>query len=245
MPGIYTSGKGSIAIDQGTAQGAPLEDMTGIQGPQGLAYDIGAYEYSIIPINVVGISANLTSSPAAGDNVTITLTVRDQLPSSDGFYKWWLASGYQTPNYGNWQPLQNWTQNASSFTTTLPNTDDHYVIVAHIAEQANNTTFHQAGLTLETQGNSPNPIQITALTTDMNYPQPSGTPINLSTTATGGNASLQYKYWYQLSNGPWTSIRDWDTNSDAALDSQPGRTIHSGSLGLLTTSRNSRRLSRE
>ncbi len=49
--------------------------------------------------------------------------------------------------------------------------------------------------------------------TDLTYPQPSGTPISLRTTATGGNRPLFYRYWYRKRDGAWTIIRDYSTSN--------------------------------
>lgn len=43
--GVLTLRAGSLAIDQGTATGAPERDVVGTLRPQGAAIDIGAYEY--------------------------------------------------------------------------------------------------------------------------------------------------------------------------------------------------------
>jgi parallel beta-helix repeat protein len=40
---------GSPCIDTGTASGAPVEDIEGTIRPQGSGYDMGAYEYTLVP----------------------------------------------------------------------------------------------------------------------------------------------------------------------------------------------------
>jgi len=77
--------------------------------------------------------------------------------------------------------------------------------------------YHQAGLSIETSGNSANPIQITEFTTELSYPQSSGTAINFDTKASGGSGTLYYRYYYRrLPNGQWTEIRGYDTSSSCA-----------------------------
>ena len=98
-----------------------------------------------------------------------------------------------------------------------PASDNRYLVLAWVAESAAATAVHQIGLTLETQGNSTNPIQITGLTTSMGDPHPRGNPITLSTTATGGSGQLYYKYFYRTASGGWNELGGWNTNSNATL----------------------------
>jgi len=104
--------------------------------------------------------------------------------------------------------------------TWSPESDNRYLVLAWVADTANSTNFHQAGLIFETQGNSANPIQITTMTTDMTYPQSRGTPINLNTTANGGSGQLYYKYFYRLGSGGWNEIGGWSTNGSATWTPQ-------------------------
>ena len=98
-----------------------------------------------------------------------------------------------------------------------PASDNRYLVLAWVAESATSPAVHQIGLTLETQGNSTNPIQITGMTTSMADPQPSGTPITLNTTATGGSGPLYYKYFYRAGTGGWNKLGGWNNNSNATL----------------------------
>ncbi|MFH0813304.1 MAG: C13 family peptidase [Pseudomonadota bacterium] len=164
-----------------------------------------------VPLNVSALATDLTGSPAVNTPVTITFTAQGST-SGNLYYQYLLASGYQTQNYGNWQILKDYSN--ENFLTWSPTTDDHYVIVAYVAQEMNSQIFHQAGLSIETQGNSASPIQITELTTTMGYPQSTGTAITLDTTATGGNGQLYYKYWYCKGiGGTRNVIRDYSTSS--------------------------------
>ena len=166
---------------------------------------------SAVPLNVSSIATDLTGPPTAGDNVQITFTVSAQ---SNVYYRWYSKAGFGTANPGSWQPLEgNWSTNSGILWS--PNADNRHIVLAWVAETANSTNFHQAGLTFETQGNSANPIQITGMTTNMTYPQSSGTPITLNTTATGGSGTLYYKYFYRLESGGWNEVGPWNTNGSA------------------------------
>jgi hypothetical protein len=127
-------------------------------------------------------------------------------------YQFWKASGYQTANYGNWQLLKDWsTDNTLNWT---PTAEGHYVIVAYVSANRADNIFHQAGLSVETQGNTAQPIAITSLTTTMTYPQSRWSGLTFHTTATGGSGPLSYKYWYQKGiGGAWNVIRDYSTAS--------------------------------
>jgi hypothetical protein len=94
-----------------------------------------------------------------------------------------------------------------------PASDNWYVVLAYVADAADSTAYHQIGLAFETQGNSANPIQITGMTTDMTYPQSTGTAITLNTTASGGGGQLYYRYFYRLgTTGTWNALGPWNTD---------------------------------
>jgi len=211
---------GSPAIDQGASTDAPSDDYEGNQRPQGAGYDIGAYEYTEATssqsplLNMQKIETDLTNPPTVGANVQITFTPSVQ---STLYYKWYSKTGTAP---GGWQTPVNWTMNYNSLNWS-PTGDNWYVVLAYVADAADSTTYHQIGLTFETQGNSTNPIQITGMTTNLAYPQSSGTPITLNTTATGGSGQLYYKYFYRLgTTGSWTTLGPWSTNGNGAWTPQ-------------------------
>lgn len=160
------------------------------------------------PLNVYSITTNLSSPPGLRQNITIRFSASGA--THPLYYQYWLASGYQTSNYGHWQMLKDWS--ADNTLIWVPTTNDHYVIVVWATDDTTNPIFHQAGLSIETQGNSADPVQITGLTTNLSYPQPRGRAISLNTTATGGNGPLYYKYWYNK-GGTWNVIREYSTMS--------------------------------
>jgi len=161
-------------------------------------------------LNVFGFTTDLTGPPAVQTQVEITFTAQGD--SGPLYYRYYQASGYQTQNYGNWQKLQDWTTDNSL--TWFSFSDDHYILVVHVTDDTSSNNFHQAGLSIETSGNSSNPIQITGFTTGMNYPQSSGTAISFDTTASGGSGTLYYKYYYRkMPYGQWTEVRGYDANS--------------------------------
>ncbi len=70
---------GSPAIDAGTGEGCPASDQRGVKRPQGIACDIGAYEFQTVADLSVTQSASTTTLGAGGD-VTYTLKVVNNGP---------------------------------------------------------------------------------------------------------------------------------------------------------------------
>ena len=119
-----------------------------------------------------------------------------------------MRRGYQTQSPGPWQLVQDWSTNNTLVWT--PTTEEHYILIVYVSDDPTGSSYHQAGITIETSGNSANPIQITAFTTTMDYPQGSGTALTLNTTATGGSGPLSYRYYYSKGiGGQWVMIRDY------------------------------------
>ena len=174
-----------------------------------IANQVATFLRTAIPGNVSTITTNLTGAPHTNDQVQVSFQA--QGVGASLYYQYWVASGYQTTHYGNWQLIKPWSTDTA--VTWTPNTDDHYVLVVWVADNPGSQIYHQAGLSVETGGNTSNPIQILTLTTDMGYPQPVSTPINLSTSATGGNGLLYYKYFSRPGEGGWTVIREWAANN--------------------------------
>jgi len=173
-------------------------------------------DLSLMPLsspNMKSIQTNLVGPPAPGANIQITFTPCTQ---SDIYYRWYSRSGIGTANPGSWQMLADWSVNNNDMAWS-PSGENRYLVLAHVAGAANSSTFHQIGLTFETQGNSTNPIQITGMTTTLADPQPGGIPITLTSVATGGSGPLYYKYFYRAGTGGWNELGGWNTDSNAAL----------------------------
>src|SRR5206468_755249 len=61
----------------------------------------------------------------------------------------------------------------------------------------------------------PPPATISSLTADKNAPQPPGTTVTFSATATGGTPPYQYK-WYVGDGTGWSVAQNWSTSSTYA-----------------------------
>ena len=60
------------------------------------------------------------------------------------------------------------------------------------------------------------PLGISSMTTDKQSPQYTGTSVKLTTQASGGIGSLQYKYYSYL-NGSYATIKDWSTTNNVTI----------------------------
>ena len=163
-------------------------------------------------LNVTSISTNLIAPPTTSQNTQLTFTAVGR--ESTRYYKYWVASGYQTSDYGNWQLVKDWSFDTS--VTWSPPGDGHYVLVAWVTDDPSSEIFQQAGLSVETRGNRPHPVVIKELTTDMSFPQSSGTMVTLTTKAAGGSGPLLYRYWYKKEGGSWQMIRDYAASSSCS-----------------------------
>jgi len=161
-----------------------------------------------IPFNVRGIRTNLLGPPQVGSNVQITILLTSS--PSNPYYRWL----WNTVPFGGWQTLADWATSNNSEPWS-PNSENLFVVLAHGAEAGETNNFHQGGLLLETEGNSDGPIQILEFTTDLNYPQQTGTAITLSATAGGGSGQIYFKFFYRLRSGGWTAVGDWNEGGEA------------------------------
>ena len=169
----------------------------------------------MIPFNVSGVRTYLLSPPRVGSNVqtTILLTRSDSNPH----YRWL----WNTVPFTVWQTFADWTLFNDS-EPWAPASENRFVVLAHAAEVGETTNFHQGGLLFETDGNSANPIQIIEFTSDLDYPQPTGTPITLNAKAGGGSGQLYFKFLYRLHLGGWTEVGDWNVDGEATWTPQQG-----------------------
>jgi len=59
---------------------------------------------------------------------------------------------------------------------------------------------------------STGPLELTSLTANATPPQPVGTSIRFTATATGGTSPYQYKWWLHDGSG-WSVVQNWSTSS--------------------------------
>jgi hypothetical protein len=125
------------------------------------------------------------------------------------YYRFWVASNYGTPNYGNWQMIQDYSTNNTC--TWKPKEEGNYVVVAWITDDTTSGKLHQAGIAVSTTQASTNPVQIAELESDISYPLSTGTQITLASDATGGNGTIEYQFW--VTDGTnWRSIQEYSSD---------------------------------
>jgi parallel beta-helix repeat protein len=107
--GVYELTANSPCVDAGTSAGAPSTDIDGNPRPQGLDYDMGAYEFflaSSVPTAATGSATNITLSSA-----TLNGTL-----NPNGASTWYYFEYGTTTSYGS----TTTTTSAGSGTTAVP-----------------------------------------------------------------------------------------------------------------------------
>jgi hypothetical protein len=154
------------------------------------------------PFTLSGITSNISSPQVVGASVTFTAV------SSGGAtphqYKWWVHDGI------DWRVLREWATGTYTWTPSVPNSNYRIAVWARAADVTSDTSAYNLSVSYPITAPPPSPPPtITGLTSNVPSPQVAGTSVTFTTTATGGRAPYQYKYW--LSSGSdWTIVRDWN-----------------------------------
>jgi hypothetical protein len=146
------------------------------------------------------LAADHTSPQVPGTTVLFTANATG-VPQAE--YKWWVFDGTA------WTSPQAWSTQAT-FTWT-PLTGNARATVTVWARTLGNTADapeKSAGRNFPILESF---ITGLALSTDRPAPQPAGTTITFTATATGGSAPAQYKFWLH-DGAAWTVARDWHTD---------------------------------
>jgi len=162
--------------------------------------------------NILAIDTSLIGLPAVNDTVEIAITTTGEITPL--YFRVWRLTHYGTPGGGSWQAItENWSENDTS--QWIPSSEDNSVIVVHITNDTSRGIVQQAGLTIETFGNSTNTVQITRFSAAIvGSPHAPGTPITLTTEASGGTGPLYYEYWQRQGvGGSWTRIQNYSPDN--------------------------------
>jgi hypothetical protein len=62
-----------------------------------------------------------------------------------------------------------------------------------------------------------NPPTSALIGVDRPGPQPTGTALTFSASASGGASPYSYKWWVKLKGGEWTVLRDWNASATLTL----------------------------
>jgi len=157
---------------------------------------------------ISGLVSDATDVVSVGTAVKFTAqTEGDGTPLS---YKFWVASGYGTQSYGNWQVIQEYSANNAC--TWTPLTEGNYVVVAWVADDPASQNYQQVGMSLNTRGFSSQPIQILNLTSTTNHPVQVGAPITFTSQVSGGGGPIEFQYWI-YDGAQWQSIQAYSTTN--------------------------------
>jgi hypothetical protein len=162
--------------------------------------------------NTVSIATDLIGPPALNDTVEITITTTGEITPL--YYRMWRLTQYGAPGAGSWQRVtDDWSENNRA--QWIPDSHDNSVVVGHITNDTTRGVVQQAGLTIETSGNSANTVQIISFTAaNLGSPHAPGTPVTFTTEATGGTGPLSYEYWQREGvGGSWSRIQNYSLDN--------------------------------
>jgi hypothetical protein len=162
---------------------------------------------------LTSLTANLTAPQLVGTPITFTATATNgTAPYS---YKWWLFDGV------SWTILQNWSSsNTYTWTPVVDNSAFRIgVWVRNAGSTADAYDNPQSNGSIAFPVNpapAPAPaaaaLALTGLTANLASPQPIGTTITFTATATGGTAPYQFK-WFVFDGKTWTVMQNWSASN--------------------------------
>ncbi len=158
-------------------------------------------------VTAVALRTNVAPPQAAGTKVTWTATATG---GSSPQFKWQLFDG------ATWSTVRDW--NSSSTFEWTPSFASANYRMSVWARSGGSTEYYEAatesyfaitaGTTVSTR------VTAVALTSNLASPQPPGTEITWTATATGGGAA-QFK-WVFFDGATWSTVRDWSTQNTFA-----------------------------
>jgi RHS repeat-associated protein len=147
----------------------------------------------------VSLAADRASGQSVGTTVTWTATPRGGTPPLS--YKWLLSSD----DGATWTTLQDWTTNANRYAWTPMLANSLYRIGVSVRSGGSTNSGEATNATRFAIVNGP--VRSVTLTPNKPSPQPAGTPITWTASATGGSAPISYEWMVSPDNGAtWTTL---------------------------------------
>ncbi len=153
------------------------------------------------PLTLTSLTPNLTAPRAPGTTITFTATASGGTAPYQS--KWWLGDGT------TWSVVQNWATGMTfAWTPTTPNPNYQFAIQIRSAGSTTDNVPAAGSMPFAIQAGAP--LTLTNLTANLTAPQPPGTTITFTATASGGTAPYQSKWW--LGDGTtWSVVQNWAT----------------------------------
>jgi hypothetical protein len=191
---VRNAGSTADAYDNPASNGSiPFAINGGVQQPS--------------PLSITGLTANRAAPQPAGTPITFNAGVTGGTAPQQ--FKWLLFDGNNTSVVRGWSTSNTWT-----WTPTTANAAYQVTVWARsassttdAAENANSARSLPFAI-----GNPAGTLTLTGLTANLNAPQPVGTPVTFTATATGGSAPYQYKWWV-FNGSAWMVLQSWTTSS--------------------------------
>jgi glucose/arabinose dehydrogenase len=181
--------------------------------------DLNGGLYRIVGVStlqVTSLTANLPSPQPVGTPITWTATVTGG--SGNYQYRFWRRTT------GAYMIVQDYGPSATYTFTPGPG-DVGPQQVALWVRNLGSTASSEAGAIAApftiTAGAAPAPIQVTGLTANRPSPQPVGTPITWTATATGGSGNYQFRFW-RRTTGAYMIVQDYSSNAAYTFTPGPG-----------------------
>jgi hypothetical protein len=162
-------------------------------------------------LTLTSLTANLPAPQAVGTPITFTATASGG--TSPYQYKWWVLDG------GSWTPMQNWsTSNTWTWTPTSSNGGERVAVWVRNAgstADAYDNALSNGSIAFEIEKPKKSVLIITGLSANRTAPQPAGTSVTFTATASGGTAPYQYK-WLVYNGDTWSVLQNWTTSNSYA-----------------------------
>jgi hypothetical protein len=169
------------------------------------------------PFALTGLTSNLASPLATGTSITFAASAAGGTAPYQ--YKFWLYNG------SSWTLVRDWSTTATyAWTPTAANSNYRIGVWGRDATVSSDSSAQNLGIPFVITGPSSAPpppppppplptpplapLAITSLTSNLASPRVAGTSITFTTTASGGNAPYQYKWWV-YNGSSWTIVNNW------------------------------------